>query len=535
MRRKLKTKFYFLCFMLITLYSCSDEYIREYENKEEYEKVTTKSLNNKEQLLERFATILSKTIYENSDIRLFLKSEAIKQFDKNYDILYYLIKDKLVNGKSIRDLLITYSSEEEITTIEEHIPLLNILIPEISFFNINAENMNIDDKEIPVAIAKKDKNILYLNGKKELELDKGEIPNFHTFVVNENNRVIIPNTITRNTSKKIIFKSPNFDGSTERSTRSIDCESEYVGEKAIQAFSYFNKDDGSINQKAFQRDYIYYGITPNNRSGSLNRSVSEYISYLEINPKLYFKIADQRVPNQDISNNDPYIQTHQTEIKKRELTEDELLDRMWTKGAYNIRFEIITSTNLHPQIIYIPLKPDEIWDFNIERTRRHKTMFRHTKYTYKIDPNKFTAKRIFLTPTQISLGKWNLAEESIYRYVNIIEEDESIETTYSDEYEVTRIKTNKFNGDIKLDIGIGETGSDKVSAEAGAEATNSNTIRETKKVSIVRKEESDNLGSLKIYFYDPIIEKKLPTENGKQKYQIHTYSSGSISFALTAK
>ena len=123
----------------------------------------------------------------------------------------------------------------------------------------------------------------------------------------------------------------------------------------------------------------------------------------------------------------------------------------------------------------------------------------------------------------------------MYRYVNIIEEDESIETTYSDEYEVTRIKTNKFNGDIKLDIGIGETGSDKVSAEAGAEATNSNTIRETKKVSIVRKEESDNLGSLKIYFYDPIIEKKLPTENGKQKYQIHTYSSGSISFALTAK
>ena len=86
-------------------------------------------------------------------------------------------------------------------------------------------------------------------------------------------------------------------------------------------------------------------------------------------------------------------------------------------------------------MLFRSLRPDEIWDFHIDYEYIHHTFFRHSKHIYKIDPNKFTAKRVNLTPNRISFGKWHLAEESIYRYVTILEEDESIENTYENEYE----------------------------------------------------------------------------------------------------
>jgi len=367
-----------------------------------------------------------------------------------------------------------------------------------------------------------------LNGKKELSLQKGEVPNFHVFVVNENSRVIVPvdemGKIKSANTSSIQFKSPNFDGTikTEKQleTKSIMASIDFAGTKALHAFLNFNKDDGSIYQKAFQRDYIYYGITPENRSGNLNRSVSEYLSFISINPLTYFKVADQ--VNTGSNSDDPYIENYETSKEKRELTQEELLDRMWTKGAYEFRFEVITSTNQHPQIVYIPLKPNEIWNFNITHTREHSTWFSHSKYTYKIDPNKFTAKDIYLQ-NKISLGKWHLADESLYRYVNIIEEDEGIETSHTFNYESTRVHTNKFSGDQKLDIGVGK-------GTVTAEVTNSNTIKESKSATILRKEKSDDLGSVRIYFYDPIIETVL----GNQFIVLRTYNTGHVTFGITA-
>lgn len=518
------------------LSSCSnDNFLDGKESASELKSVKTISGESQKEIhLINFARILSKVVYERQDVREFLKQESLKQFDKNYDVLYYLVKDEIIGGISFRDILISFSSEESIQEIELAVPLLNILIPQIEIFDIKPENLDITDKEIPVVVSKELETSLFLAGKEEVNLEKGEIPDFHVFVVNENSRVILPVDETRNlrsgSVKSVIFKSPNFDSSIahqpEPSVRSILVNSGGAGQKAIDAFSYFNQDNGTIYQRAFQRDYIYYGITPTQKTGSLNRSVSEYISYLEINPKAYFKIADQI--NTGSTNDDPYIKETVVTQKKRELSEEELLDRMWTKGAYDFRFEIITSTNQHPQIVYVPLKPNEIWNFNIEHTRVHGTAFRSSKNTYKIDPNKFTSKRVPLGANQISFGKWNLAEESIYRYVNILEEDESSETKKTYTYESTRVKTSKFNGDVKLQIGLGT--SDNITGGTSSEVTNSNTTKDTKTVEIVRKERSDDLGSIRIYFYEPIIESKVGS-----MYSVRTYNTGYVNFAISVK
>ncbi|MCM1150542.1 MAG: hypothetical protein NC209_08270 [Alistipes sp.] len=496
------------------------------EEPAENNRPTSESVSKNEALLSVFAEALSKATYNREDVREFLKEEAVKQFDKNYDVLYALVKDKEIGGSTFRDILVEYSSEAKIAAIEENIPLLNILVPKIAIFGIAAENMDCTDPEIPVAVSKAKTTSLYLNGECAADLEKGEIPDFHTFVVNENSRVIV-DAITRSGEQTFRFISPNYDGSIredeEPQTRSTAMTASEVGSKAVMAYNYFYTSDSGSNSRTYQRDYIYYGITPANGNGTLNRLVSEYISFLEVDPKAYFKIADQKTGE---AYEDPYIKANQTSQEKRALTNAELLDRMWTKGAYDFRFEIFSTNNEQPVIIYLPLRPDELWDFHIASSYRHSTWFRHSKYTYTIDPNKFTIKRVYLKNKQISFGKWDLSQEALERYISIYEEDKEAryETTVS--HQVTKMTSWKVNGEIKFGFGKNSTTSGTVDGGVSG----STTKTETKAYKFERNEKDDNLGSIKIYFFDPIIDGK-----SGSNYLVHTYNTGYVSFGLAVE
>lgn len=101
----------------------------------------------------RFAKLLSKAASSSIEVRQFLKAEAIKQFDNDYDVFYPMIKDKIViDGKSFRDILLSYcKAPEELTEIEQSQLLLDILIPDLTlFWNFNAEKWDATDKEIVV-------------------------------------------------------------------------------------------------------------------------------------------------------------------------------------------------------------------------------------------------------------------------------------------------------------------------------------------------------------------------------------------------
>ncbi len=504
----------------VMLYSCSnDDNITEQNPVKEDTQI---SVSDKQILMDTFGKALSAIVANSTEIRSLLKKSSLQQFDKNYDILWDDIKDEVIDNKSLREIMSDHISTKLLDKIEKNIPYLNIYFPEINILDISPKKYDPKDSELPIIVPNKDNNKLYFNGVLADTLPKGEAPGFNALIINENSRVIINNSNTRTVNTpKYSFKSPEYNG-LKYITRNIN--SSNVGNKAIEAFKYFNRDDNSIYSMALQRDYIYYGITPSNQSGSLNFNTSEYISFIEVNPKAYFKIADQT--NSNSNSDDPYIKSNSVSRKKRDFTEKELIDALWTKGTYDIRVEIGKSTEGIPHIIYIPVRPEEIWNFNLDKSRRHHTMFRRSKYTYKIDANNFTAKRYELKPYQLSLGKWNIAEESIYRYITFIEEDESIETNYTFTYDVTKINSSKFNGDIKLELGLGKLKAGEISTEV----TNSNTKKETRTITIRRKESSDNLGSIKIYFYDPIVVKKL-TDN---TYQMKTYDTGYIKFGITA-
>ena len=198
---------------------------------------------------------------------------------------------------------------------------------------VSPSYLNVDNKELPVVVGgDEDGTDLYVDGKKLAHLNPDEVPGVNVIVVNLNRRLkAVPGTKACD-NWVYEFKYPNFDNKNQKITRATlgfdhSVMPSYLYKKAIAAFDAgFNKDDNSNNQIAYQRDNIYYGITPSNQQGALNRSVTEYLSYMMVDKSAYFKISDQ---NANLSNDDPMIKNSSTSEKKHALTDDELYSRLW--------------------------------------------------------------------------------------------------------------------------------------------------------------------------------------------------------------
>lgn len=529
--------------------------------------------------LVKFARILSKSVYNSEPLRLFLKKEALQMFDRNYDILYYPNRNKKISGNlSFRDILVSNSSEKEILDIEKNFPLLNILVPRISFLDVFPEKLDVKDTEIPVAIENAENGIdLFLNGKKVDTFDSNEFPGFNVFVVNQNNRVVASRMgHTRSAQDSMWsydFKSENYNGLIQtrvgNGNFNHNSRPSYLYKKAEAAFEAgFNKDDNTKNQIAFQRDYIYYGMTPNDSLGELNRSVTEYLSYMIVDPKKYFSISDEQT---NYIEEDPHLRTKEIENKTDPLSREEVLKKMWTEGAYNFIFEISSSKSKESSKMPVPVFPDEIWDFKIKKSFKKGGWFHRDKYRYTIDPKEFTSKVYYFDPATVTFGKWNITEESIIRYISIYEEDSGADVTETSTESFSHVKSSNFKGDVKLGLGLGKIGGKISTADLGfsSEVNSSNTVTTTNTITIKRHQGDDLLGyKIPIYFYDPIIKSKRETlggvfdgssngsgfgghrgrslnhgsfGNGRRsdlyniQYEVHEYNSGSIRFGIDVR
>lgn len=72
-----------------TLASCEKN--QQLEKDEEVQEVTKV-----QPTIEIFAKALSAAVYQHGEMRSFIKDEALKQFDKDYDVFYPFVKDKEV-------------------------------------------------------------------------------------------------------------------------------------------------------------------------------------------------------------------------------------------------------------------------------------------------------------------------------------------------------------------------------------------------------------------------------------------------------
>lgn len=148
----LKIKICILFIVFVNIISCSNDRIDTVANLSTIEKDTDVDL-----LKNKFSFALAKVLFENENVRELIKTEALKQFDYDYDVLYMLVKGKILkDGNSLETLLSQYMDKRELLLLVHQVPTLTIFVPMLPYSIFSVETWNVD-KEIPCVAYKSEK------------------------------------------------------------------------------------------------------------------------------------------------------------------------------------------------------------------------------------------------------------------------------------------------------------------------------------------------------------------------------------------
>ncbi len=319
---------------------------------------------------EKFGKVLVQALKEDQGLRNFVKVEALKKFNKDYDVLYHIVKDMPLNSSiqknhkastytTFRSVLLNYfNSESELIQIENQLPLLTIFVPKLPENSFSAENWNVADSVNSPAVAlcmdsENDVPIFFNDGKSIL-LDAKYIPNLPVVVLKDSERVISNqmngyeslNTRILNNGGSLSFKfldenldpnaiveNPNFINTTIPSTTStiqspqlsfdfIPGRETTIAPFLINSYNAF----GGQATNPWQRDNIYYGLSSSNNNGILTNKYKEAITYLRLEgtPQYVYNQISQRQPG----NPDPQINGSNWGFAP---------GAAWTEGNYEFR------------------------------------------------------------------------------------------------------------------------------------------------------------------------------------------------------
>lgn len=482
--------FYFLFFAFV---ACDNEL-----DEQPLSNTTSIEYTNQESLQLLFADIFSKAIKDSKELRQIIKTESIKQFDNDYDVLYQLIKDKEIEGISISEYLSHYLDDQNlILEIESNLPLLTILVPELPDFN--AESWNIDTDIPEIAILQSDGIVLMKN----MENTFSEFPNyvtpaFPTLVIKNNERLKICDSGTLKSSGdnpvSFDFIDECFNPQNNISTlKSAQLDESYFDSAIINAFN-LDLD--------WQRDHIYYGLTNTNLSGAFRPNYSEFFTHFTFvgdYSSWMDKISDQEDP-EEVDN-----------LSITDMTSKEkVLHNLWTDGAFEFQIRVlINSTNGMGSTLtkYFSAKPNELIEVTSWKTVYIGYPFKCNVYIPEELGNKY------YNP-DLELLAWDLANYGMSWKFTISEVDPSQEV--SETAEITSVYATNFDidGDI-IKVGLKFGGSYKETYQSSC--------------TIKTKLESDDLGECILSFGEPVITSKDPSTN---LYNIREISTGWCSFSI---
>ena len=452
-------------------------------------------------LKQKFSSALVKVLGQNEEVRSLIKEEALKQIDFDYDVLYCLIKDKqLKNGVTLEEYLEKYLTSDELKCIHKQLPTLTLFVPTLPENSFSVHSWNTIDELPAVAVKVSDNNdvkIYYGNGETEV-FPADIIPGFPVVVVKENERIvrngeILSKTVSENIEEtNLIFVDEIFNNlhgkdlvnTKTRANRpdrpvplpKVDNPEDYLPanmKKTYEAYKIYKNTTG------WQRDYIYYGITPTTDKGPFDYNMKEFLVGFELMGDalgFYRKIADQ--------DGDP-----KSSIPIGGVLPANSSIITWTEGEYE--FKVTTYVGCKSTIgteykSFFRLKPDQLFRAEVERVISRPGMPGYT--VYKLVGLK--SKRVDL---DLPLFEWDL--ENYGATIKI-----AIEEVDGQETEVNSISSSiEFATNFGFDASFGEKV--KFGVKFGS------TIKEVLNVSntITKTLGGDELGEVIINFADPVV------------------------------
>ncbi|MDU1905403.1 MAG: hypothetical protein E6772_11515 [Dysgonomonas sp.] len=405
----------------------------------------------------QFAEILAKAMQEK-EIREFIKNEALKEIDKDYDVIYHYVKDKkLTNGTTFCESLAKYcESQSYLDSITDSDYTLTILVPYLDDkFSANTWDTQTQIPKVVVRSSDKKEKLKTYGISDQFFVERFSKPEFPVLVVKENERLID----VRNFSQ---LRSLNTQPlSNNAGTFAFFIDNEFVNKEKIslrntwykRAYKECIEDNkilaSTLSNRDCIRDYIYYNISPelNQQKGALDTDYREAIVSLQFNtPSGLSTVNDIHDPLGD-----------------------------WSNGNLDIVFDFIfvdRSGN--------PLTLQKKIDVPITKL-----------FDKKDSPTKTLC---YILPEPLIIFNWDL-----YNYGNIYKITIS-EFDHGNTIETTQSISSTFGGNFETSPSI-DLGIVKIGNKYGSSFT------ETKQSSIKinMTNNSDPLGEVLVNFFDPIF------------------------------
>ncbi len=447
-----------VCIMSLILFSCSDH--MPHVEKEALSEISQDQLVH---FHDEFAKILAKVVVE-PEVREFIKQEALKQFDKDYDVLVHLVKDVPVReGKSFKEVLKEYDTDDQLDRILKNAPLLTIFVPDLSGFSPHTWNTsndvsplvairNVENKEAPVSMydAKGMVTTHPLNSE----------PDFPVLVVKENERLVVSSPsgsdlrVNNSSSTKIVtddftleFISEEFEPekvniSTNRGPYHTWFGYQILPNVDVKVTTAYKKAMENPCSNCYHRDYIYYDIfePEGANEGVLDGNYEEAVMAIKFNSVTALETAAD-----------------------------------WTEG----------NLELYIYAFYIGATS------SLDKTLKVKSLLKD-----KLLNQDQTATKEYVFDPPLSFVTWDMKKYGDRWKFWVYENDPSVTVTKT----ITHTTEKGSNFELKPVIG-GEEGVVKINAGFG----NSSTTTHTTTTEVSYTTGSDNLGEAILEWTDPVV------------------------------
>ena len=506
--------FLFLVVAVSLLLSCSKDGI--FVNEEQL-------ISSEEQAYKDFAVILSKAISHEPLLRTFLKKEALKQYDKDYDVFYPWTKDLSVDGqRSFKEILREYDTDEKLTYIENEIPLLTILVPDWSWISVDAFSIATwNASEENAFVGYEDEhgiNILYSDGEHADDVPSYIIPGYPVLMIKSNERMTMSDSVK---SGPVLydFIDPEFDGSLDSTTKGDRyyehdfivppaatnvLPSSSIPVKVINAYNY-----GTAQPLLKQRDHIYYGMTDVINTGYADFHFAERLFKCKIHPS---EITAGFTDDQTSTANKDWKTTKHFGGKVSglpdTLTDSELVSLSWIEGKVELQFDISIGDASEQRFKTIDFKDA----FYASKVIEHYHYVWVDSFKYR----EYYVQESDLVPRWIDLDyvlfTWDLSDIPTKYKVAISEYDMDTTTSYSQ------------NLTFKMAANISPSTGQKTSwgITSGVDYSRTYTFSCSQK--------SDNLGSFYVYYSDPVVTSVTGSNVG-----VYQYNTGKVDVLIVPK
>ena len=510
-----KSKSVLMIIMALGIWSCNESEIEE-STPSPQQAVKLPEHSSKEKLKMTFSKALYHALLKNESLRTMLKEEALKMFDNDYDVLYHLVKDNILdNGKTFKELMADQLGDQKLAEIETKLPAITIFIPSLPNETFSADTWDTKRQipQIGYNIKATNDVIMIKNEVETYVLPSYEIPIFPAIVVKESERVVIANgngikgISSKNQEKNIVksadgiqfrFLDDSFNRNISKALSQPSEEEDINPKNAIDPKHRAAYDLFENHPNGWQRDHIYYDLTPANSKGPFSFDFREHITRFKLKGgsgggsstwfyglNAYNKIADQTGdPRIGIQ----YVQGYPQTVGG------------WTDGFFEFKVTVLLNAKNGigaEYVTYFPVSARDLFRVRQSTPNGTSLRLRHLR-----------AKTVRLN---LPLFKWDLDNYASTIKIEIEEVDRTEVITTTD------TRTVKFATNFGLDLSI-PIKKVKLGLEFGAslEETKTQTISKTYTL------DNDRLGAVIIDFADDCVRK-----NSNNNYYVGTqYDTG---------